>query len=225
MSLINDALKRASETRKQSGDPPPPVTLNPVDYGVRPNPGFRVLVILMLLTAVAFAIWFLSKWQEQSAASAKLHLATNSPPPVSSPPASPVPSPTSNKVKIKVSTNFVIREDLTVAPTPELRSEETVLNQSALETPAPAPPAESPVTRTNAPGLENPAPPPEATNTFPKLKLQSIVYRLSKPAVVINGEMLFTGDTIKEVRVLKIERMAVTLEWHGQTNVLTLPRL
>ena len=65
----------------------------------------------------------------------------------------------------------------------------------------------------------------ETTNSFPKLKLQSIVYRLSKPAVVINGEMLYTGDTIKEARILKIDRRAVTVEWRGQTNVLSLPRL
>jgi hypothetical protein len=59
---------------------------------------------------------------------------------------------------------------------------------------------------------------------FPELKLQSIVFRLRNPSVLIDGEMLGAGDTVKGARVVKIERHAVTLEWQGQTNVLRLPQ-
>jgi len=220
MSLINDALKRASETKKQTGDPPPPVTLNPVDYAVRPNPAFRILVVLMLLSAVAFGIWFLSKWQEQSVTIARLQVSTNRPAPSASA-AIPAPATAGSRTGIKVSTNFVIRDDVkpAVAAAPEQSEKE--LQPSGQETPA----IDPATARTNAPDPAAATPASEPTNTFPRLKLQSIVYRLSKPAVVINGEMLFTGDTIKEVRIVKIDRMSVTVEWRGETNVLSLPRL
>lgn len=57
---------------------------------------------------------------------------------------------------------------------------------------------------------------------FPILKLQGIYYKSAKPSALINGETLEEGDSIEEVRVKKIDRKAVTLEWRGQTKVLTL---
>lgn len=225
MSLINDALKRASETtKKQTGDPPPSVTLKPVDYAVRPNPAFRILVVLMLLTAVAFAAWFLSKWQEHSAASMRLHIVTNSAPP-SAVPANPASPQLTDKPSIRVSTNFVTRGDLKIASTPPAGRAGPEPENLGRATPASPPKTEPSGTETNVIAPEGASTTPEATNSFPTLKLQSIVYRLSKPAVVINGEMLYTGDTIKEARIVKIERLAVTVEWRGQTNTLSLPRL
>src|SRR5262245_42921131 len=116
MSLINDALKRASETRKQSGDAPPPVTLNPVDYAVRPNPAFRLLIVLLLVVALAFTAWFLSKWQENAALAAKLQAATTNAPPAVA--AAPTEAPaTESRWKIKVSTNLVTRNASSARPT------------------------------------------------------------------------------------------------------------
>ena len=57
---------------------------------------------------------------------------------------------------------------------------------------------------------------------FPVLKLQGIYYKSAKPSALINGETVEEGDSIEEVRVKKIDRKAVTLEWHGQIKVLTL---
>jgi hypothetical protein len=69
------------------------------------------------------------------------------------------------------------------------------------------------------------AAPPVVEATFPVLKLQSIIFRLRAPSALINGEMLGVGETIEGARVVKIDRHTVTLEWKGQTNALTLPRL
>jgi hypothetical protein len=63
-----------------------------------------------------------------------------------------------------------------------------------------------------------------ATNDAP-IRLQSIIFRLKNPAAVINGEMVGVGDRLKEGRVLRIDRYSVTVEWRGETNELTLPRL
>ena len=70
----------------------------------------------------------------------------------------------------------------------------------------------SPVTPIAAPA------PPSA----PQLKLQGIFYRLNHSTALISGKTVGAGEMILGVRVLKIDRQSVTLEWNGQTNVLTM---
>ncbi len=56
----------------------------------------------------------------------------------------------------------------------------------------------------------------------PQLKLQGIFYRLNQSTALINGKTVGAGELIAGVRVVKIDRQSVTLEWNGQTNVLTM---
>ena len=58
---------------------------------------------------------------------------------------------------------------------------------------------------------------------FPKLKLQGIFWRPSRPSAVINSKTLFKGDRIDNARVLAIDQESVTLQWQNETKVLTLP--
>ena len=222
MSLINDALKRAAESQKQNpSDSPPKVPLQPVNYAARPNSFFRLLALLALLALAGVSIWALSKWwnsgrqTNRTAAAGSVrdtqrdsidHQATESAVPAKNP---------AQRSGIKVSTNVINRADTTSAPgtaaPPPMTAVTTNVGIQRVEPP--------PV-QTNVAVAATPAPP-----AFPDLKLQSIIYRLNKPAVVINGEMLHTGEVIKDARVVKIERYAVTVVWRGETNVLSLPRL
>ncbi len=61
-------------------------------------------------------------------------------------------------------------------------------------------------------------PPPK----FPALRLQSIFYRPSNPSVMINGRTLFLADEVQGVTVADIQPSSVTLVLSGHTNVLTL---
>ena len=63
-----------------------------------------------------------------------------------------------------------------------------------------------------------PVPPPK----FPPLRLQSIFYRPSNPSVMISGRTLFLNDEIQGVTVADIRPSSVTLVLSGHTNVLTL---
>ena len=63
-----------------------------------------------------------------------------------------------------------------------------------------------------------PVPPPK----FPPLRLQSIFYRPSNPSVMINGRTLFLADEVQGVTVADIQPSSVTLVLSGYTNVLTL---
>lgn len=212
MSLINDALRRAAEAQKQ-GPPnsPPSLPLQPVDYSTSPNPLYKPLVVLALLPLVGVAVWAFSKWWDtsrQAGVATNRLVAQNLPASgmtvdAMAPAQDPTPAPL-----IMISTNTAVRS-----------------GSSALSAAAATPPVETKAVET----------PPAKTNTadastngpqaFPQLKLQSIIYRLNKPAVVIDGEMLHVGDVIKEARVVKIERYTVTVEWKDQTRELSLPRL
>ena len=84
-----------------------------------------------------------------------------------------------------------------------------------------------PVTATTIPATTPVAAPaaPAAPNVpvkFPPLRLQSIFYRPSNPSVIINGKTLFMTDEINGVTVADIRASSVTLVLSGQTNTLTL---
>ena len=86
----------------------------------------------------------------------------------------------------------------------------------------PVPPA-TPVAATPPPAVAvSVAPAAPSTIKFPALRLQSIFYRPSNPSVLINGKTLYVTDEIQGVLVADIKPASVTLVLSGQTNVLTL---
>ena len=177
------------------------VPLQPVDYASRPNRFLRFVAALILISAVALAVFYFSKWWQ--AREQLQRLAATSDVPAARPAAEPAAPPenAATKYRIRVNTNVVVRT-----------------NPAALS-PAIGPAA----MQTNA--APDAAVAVAATNQSPDLKLQSIIYRLDKPAAVINGEMLHVGDSIKGARVISIDRHEVTVVLDGKTNVLNLPRL
>ena len=171
--------------------------LQPVDYASRPNRFLRLIVALILVSAVGLAAFSFSKWWQTREQLQRVITPTNAP--SVQVPIEPVPAPenAASKYRIKVSTNIVVRTNVGA--------------RAAATEPT------SDATQTNAAAV--------ATDGFPELKLQSIIYRLNKPAAVVNGEMVYVGDTIKGARVLSIDRQTVVVEWKGSTNMLQLPRL
>jgi len=89
-----------------------------------------------------------------------------------------------------------------------------------IETIAPVPPPV--VTSSPAPVVAT-VPPPPAPPPFPALKLRGIFYRRTNPTALINGETLAEGETVDDVKVVKIDRESVTVEWRGQSRALRLP--
>ena len=57
---------------------------------------------------------------------------------------------------------------------------------------------------------------------FPPLRLQGIYYRSDSPSVMINNRSLYVNDQVQGVTVAAIDRSSVTLVLSGHTNVLTL---
>jgi thioredoxin-related protein len=68
--------------------------------------------------------------------------------------------------------------------------------------------------------VQQPAPPPQKPDDEPKL--QGILYSTSHSSVVLDGKTCEEGDAVHGMRVLKIARDKVTVEYQGQTAVLKM---
>lgn len=216
MSLINDALKRASEAQKkreatpQPGPTPSGPALVPAESPRRSVPTFLVPSLLVL--ALALGAWFLWGWW--SARSVPAAAATAQPtamaaarPPAGATapglaPGSAAPGPGVNLTPVE-------------RPAPAVR--------------APAPHADKPPKAVAAsPAATSPAAAtplvaaPPARQEFPTLKLQGIYYRLSSPSALINGKTLYVGDEIDDAKLVKIERFNVTMQFGAETRVFKL---
>jgi protein disulfide-isomerase len=65
-----------------------------------------------------------------------------------------------------------------------------------------------------------PAPPARVAGDEPRL--QAIFYSSSHPCVILEGQSCEEGDSVEGMRVLKIARDKVTVQWNGQTKDLRM---
>ncbi len=65
-------------------------------------------------------------------------------------------------------------------------------------------------------------PPPPAQITGDEPKLQGILYSASHSSAVINGRTCDEGEVVHGMRVVKITRNTVTVEFQGQTKLLRM---
>lgn len=76
-----------------------------------------------------------------------------------------------------------------------------------------------------AANFEIPAQAPEAAtagDSSGKPKLQGIFYKSAHATALVNGHTCAEGDSVSGMRVMKIERDRVTVEWNGKTEELTM---
>ena len=201
MSLINDALKRASQSEKErpreAGLPP---AMQPVPESRRSVvPVVAGVAIVGLLAGAGWFVWRALPRRD-----------------------SPVTAPAEASAKGS-------RRD--AAATLEPAPVSTVASaKGGASGPIPAP-APGPVVVTPPPETNPPAPPPvpaiapaplPAPPPFPELKLQGIFYSRNNPRATINGEIRRENEKIGEVRIVTISSNKVTVEWNGQTKDLIM---
>ena len=66
------------------------------------------------------------------------------------------------------------------------------------------------------------APDPAGAAAEPEYRLQGIFFRPAAPSAVVNAKTVYVGDWISGARVKAIDRQSVTIEKAGETQVLTL---
>jgi len=202
MSLINDALKRATQTPSSTANPAahePQAPMQPVEYRRGSLPWYFFPTLLLIL---AGGVWFVVKGLEASRPAAlTVHAREPQPDPNSAAPTEPsssemvaaglVPGPSDNYIPPAQppNRNFSLED----APASE-----------------PAPTTATPATTTTG------------DPTKPLFKLQSIFFRPSNPSATVNGKNVSIGSRIGGATVTAITREGVTLDAQGQTTVLTL---
>ncbi len=203
MSLINDALKRATRNQPPATAPAPEpaAPMQPVEYRRRGLPWY---FFPALLAIVAAACWFIVKGvqaRRQASDPASLPITVQAREPQ---PQTPAPSPAS-AAGAEASPTTSTR----VASTPP-----TVPNNS-LSPEAGAPATEASVT----PPPPVPAPPAEPAK--PAFRLQGIFFRPANPSALVNGKSVWVGSRIDGATVKTITRDSLTIEVNGKTTVLT----
>lgn len=205
MSLINDALKQVSRTKPAASALP----LHPVETTSNHAHGSKIVVILLctlLVIALSFLFRGLSGVRNKTSPTARLRAAARES-------SQELPEPTHSESN----------------PRPETVPVATHAQPTALPTPPPpavtatssGPATGSSVASTQRVGSVTADPPPPPP-PFPSLKLQGIFFKPGDGAAMINSRMVRVGDRVQRARILAIERENVSLEWYGETNVLTL---
>ncbi|MGA2175549.1 MAG: hypothetical protein ABSH38_11270 [Verrucomicrobiota bacterium] len=210
MSLINDALRRASQAdRNRPSQAALPRPMLPADAGR--NAQISWVLPGIVAVALALAGLFFWKWWEAShpivaanpalaPASALKVVAAPAPPPAPAavarettpPPPTPVATPAA---KPGEATQAILSYDRMTAAT----------------APANAKPAEAIPTAASV----------EAA--WPtELTLKGIFYSKANPRALINGKTVGPGESVGGVLVARIEMDRVIVEWNGQTKNLML---
>ena len=231
MSLINDALKRASKPRPPASNPSAIIPMRPADRPpVRPLPKFFLPISLMIFAA---AIWILLKGlqtqQAFNAATTPITVAAREgQPPL--PPADLVKKIAEEHPEFRPIADKILRNELTPAK-PRGQPAFTVP-----EAPPPPPHVLTPTTPAPHPSPSvaqpNPAtPPPPSVQSQGRpapisqsaYKLGGIIYRPSNPAAVVNNKTVYVGGRVGKAQVRSIQRDAVVLQLpDGKLLELTL---
>jgi cytoskeletal protein RodZ len=207
MSLINDALKRASEAQAKAE---PAATTKFEFRGVEPGqnqPGQfswylgSVMFVAVLITALVF--WETAHRQRKEN--------IDSSPPTST--EKPSGSVLGTEMKVHA------REDgpLPGAPLASTKSVDAAQTESvaivAVSGTTIQESSKVELTNSTTAALENVRPAP---------KLQAIVYNPTSPSAIISGKTVFAGDRVGEWRVVSVGRDSATIVKAGETNVLKL---
>jgi hypothetical protein len=202
MSLINDALKRATQTPSSSPTAPAPEThaaMQPVDYHRRGLPWFFFPTLLLVLSG---ACWFIVKGIQASRLpgdAMAVHARESKP--------DPAPSIRDEPAAEMLAAGFApTAPDTAYTPT-QLPNRNFSLED---------PPA-TPTAHDTTPTVAAAADPPK-----PAFKLQGIFFRTTNPSATVNGKNVMVGSRVSGATVKAITRDGVTLEADGQTTVLTL---
>lgn len=208
MSLINDALKRASEAQaKAESTPAPEFKFRGVDPQEQPPRRVGWFFPSLIAAAAVLALLLLLNLTHR-----KEKETIGSKPPASVEKGSE--SLLGNEMKARA------REDepLPGAPLTAAKPVEAVQTESVAVVAVSGTTVQE---VSKQPPTNSAAPAPEPSKP-PGPKLQAIVFNPSRPSAIISGKTVFAGDRVGEWRVFSIRPDRATLVNAGETNVLKL---
>ena len=202
MSLINDALRRATNHNQQRDPkelPPMEPTYRPIRTG---SPAFSIFIVCFLLAAaLTLGAWFY--WKRGMTANAA----------APSKPAAAAPNTNNNPIARAARTlnkvDAANKEGEAVAD----NIQGGAGNASSAANPAPA-------AASAGVGSSGGAPTQTASATGPKL--QGIFYSSKNPSAIINGKAMKIGDEADGVKILAITQNSVRVQSGAEIRELTM---
>ncbi len=227
MSLINDALKRASTSPKPAASiaaasEPTMVAVTAASLAEKPRQATPIAMIAGMIALTVVAGWFFLKWREASSGQQTVQVASLMKPAPA--PAASVQTPPPAPAVAKAATPAAPAAPKQSAPPiaavirPEPALQATLPAKTSAPPVAPAPPIAVPQS-TAVPALTQAKPEPQP---MPELKLQAIVFRMKNPSALINGHHVEVGDDVSGARVTEIQRTTVIVEWQGRKTPLQM---
>jgi hypothetical protein len=224
MSLINDALKRATSFKKRQtvdlGAPLQPVMPQGQSSARKVNIVPIVGVVVLVVSVAGGLWWWTGRSPQPTQVAAKKSTATNK------------VSNTKDNTAAATTNNNPIARSMEVAKKVQALNNEggeiaaTVNNTRQSEptpgtgkTPTPNPLATKAIPATTA---ITPATASAASKEFPAVKVQAIYFRQKGASAVLNGKTVKQGDNIDGMKVASIDRNAVRVEFNGQTKSVSL---
>lgn len=196
MSLINDALKRATQAQPAT-TPAPELETDMKPVQVSRSVGLPVYFTPVLLFIVSGACWFLIKGSNSNQ---QLNLVAREPIVAQAREIPDMPPAEGAELPIPDNRQFALNDSPSAAV--ETATADSSVNSDPDDSSSNTVVAEA----------------PEAV-TF---KLQGIFFRPSKPSAVVNSKTVYIGDIIASAKVKAIDHRSVTLDFAGGTKVLTL---
>jgi biotin carboxyl carrier protein len=210
MSLINEALKRARTAGAGTGTADGP-ELQPVESDARR----RSIITLPFIIAVVLVVAGVMIWAWYRAGNVELVVRGNSSATVASP--APRVSEPMAVVAPAVAPTMTSAVALVATPIATPPTETPTMASTAVV----AGSARADVASTNV--LVAAVEAPKATEL--EYKLEGIFYSASRPAAVINGELVHVGSPVEDGSVVAIDSESATVVTSaGQTNLLVLTR-
>ncbi len=227
MSLINDALKRASTNPKPAASgatasEPPMVAVTAASLAAKPRQGTPVAMIAGMIALTLIAGWFFLKWREASSGPQTVQVASTAKPAptlaanVQTPP--PAPAAAKNPAPAATAAPKPPATQVAAVVRPEAAPQAAAPAKVSVPVVAAAPPIVVPQPPV-APAAAQAKPEPQP---MPELKLQAIVFRMKNPSALINGRHVEVGDDVSGARVAEIQRTTVIIEWQGQKTPLQM---
>lgn len=203
MSLINDALRRASQNTKREPNEIPNMQPNLRQAPKSGGPGMLIILICFVLAGAAtLGVWayWNKKYKNGKPAEAT---ATTGAKPAATTNNNPIAKAAGTLTKVQAANN------------------EGEAAAAAMQTPAPAPAAPAPVTQP-APAPAQQPQPAAARPSDGSPRVQAIFYSANNPSAMINGRTVRNGDTLDGMVILQIKPKSVQVQTSQGVRELTI---
>ena len=252
MSLINNALKRISESAAKNTDKPLNYAQPVYRFGQRQKSAKRYIILGIILSAMALVLIFIYFWKnpEKTPSLFAFLIKTNKPAITSTNTAkinayeiarTKIVSVAKNQSNNLYEATGKIAENKTNAAIASPPKSDSKTTEKAKEQQTAGSDAASTVISNGTTTAQNSSAPSESEKllakllpeekvskpkviptTFPELKLNGIFYQKTKPSAIINGKTVFIGDEINGVKVISIEPDTVTVQFYDETRILKM---